>query len=137
MPLFQPRYARLGDAFEDTDIKTEEGDLGDDLDNIGDEVEINVLIETNRTCEKRFIAFNSSQPMGKIRFRSKVQLLSPAAICPTLNAVRSGIAACGPCRGVGAVIMGGLYKILVRVLVLVLLLVVLLVTGVTQSQLLV
>ena len=53
--MFQPRFARLKDTFEGTEIKTEEGDLGDDLDNIGDEVEINVLIETNRTCEKRFI----------------------------------------------------------------------------------
>ena len=51
--------------------------------------------------------------MGKIVFRSKVQLLSPVAICPTLSAVWSGLAACGPAgvlHAVGAVIMGGLYS---------------------------
>ena len=53
--VYKPRYARLVDAFEDTDIKTDEGDLGDNLDNVGDEDEINALIETNPTCEKRFI----------------------------------------------------------------------------------
>ena len=44
---------------------------------------------------------------------SKVQLLSPAAICPTLNAVRSGIAAvdsAGVLHAVGEVIMCGLYS---------------------------
>ena len=40
--LFQPRFARLNDTFEGTEIKTEVGDLDDDLDDIGDEVKINV-----------------------------------------------------------------------------------------------
>ena len=40
MGLFQPRYTGLGDAFEDTDIETDEGDIGDNLDNAVDEDDI-------------------------------------------------------------------------------------------------
>ena len=111
--MFQPRCARLKDTFEGTEIKTEEGDLDDDLDNIGDEVKINVLIETNRSCEKDFITLILHNRWEKYVSKSKVQLLSPAAICPTLNAVRSGITAVDPTellQAVGEVIMGGVYS---------------------------
>ena len=78
LPLFQPWYTRLGDAFEGTDVKTDEGDIGDNLDNVGDEDEIIALIETNPNCEKRFILpFNSSQRMAKIVFRSKISTSKP------------------------------------------------------------
>ena len=76
--MYEPRYARLVDAFEDTDIKTDEGDLGDNLDNVGDEDEIIALIEKNPNCEKRFILlFNFSQRMAKIVFRSKNSTSKP------------------------------------------------------------
>ena len=44
---------------------------------------------------------------------SKVRLLSPAAICPTLNAVRSGSTAVDPTevlQAVGEVIVDGVYS---------------------------
>ena len=57
MPLFQPRYAGLRDAFEDTDIETDEGDIGDNLDNAVDEDDINALIETNPNVKKDLFCF--------------------------------------------------------------------------------
>ena len=112
--LYKPRYARLVDAFEDTDIKTDEGDLGDNLDNVGDEDEINALIETNPTCEKRFILLLIPHNGWQKSFSgAKIQLLSPVAVCPALSGVWSGLAACGPAgvlHAVGAVIMCGLYS---------------------------
>ena len=55
--MFQPWYTRLGDAFEGTDVKTDEGDIGDNLDNVGDEDEIIALIETNPNYEKDLFCF--------------------------------------------------------------------------------
>ena len=55
--MFQPRYAGLGDAFEDTDIETDEGDIGDNLDNAVDEDDINALIETNPNVKKVLFCF--------------------------------------------------------------------------------
>ena len=61
MPLFQPWYTRLGDAFDGSDVKTDEGDIDDNLDDVEDEDEIIALIETNPNYEKRFILlFNFS-----------------------------------------------------------------------------
>ena len=112
--MYEPRYARLVDAFEVTDIETDEGDIGDDLDNVGDEDEIIALIETNPNCEKRFILlFNSSQRMAKIVFRSKNSLLSPVAVSPALSGVWPGFAAgssAGVLPAVRTVIMCGLYS---------------------------
>ena len=64
--------------------------------------------------EKRFfITLIFHNQWEKYVSGSKVRLLSPAAICPTLNAVRSGIAAVDPTEvlhAVGEVIMGGVYS---------------------------
>ena len=54
MPLFQPRYTGLEDALGDIDIETDEGDIGDNLDNAVDEDDINALIETNSNVKKKF-----------------------------------------------------------------------------------
>ena len=89
--MFQPRYARLEDAFDDIDIKTEEGDIGDGLDYEGEEVGVNVLMKTNRFVKNIYFVLNSSQTMGKIVFGAVIQLLVPVAVCPALNGVLSGV----------------------------------------------
>ena len=59
--MFQPWYTRLGDAFDGSDVKTDEGDMVDNSDDFEDEDDINAVIETNPNHEKRFIfAFNFS-----------------------------------------------------------------------------
>ena len=52
LPLFQPWYTRLGDAFDGSDVKTAEGDKDDNLDDDEDEDEIIALIETNPIMKK-------------------------------------------------------------------------------------
>ena len=112
--MYEPRYARLVDAFEDTDIETDEGDIDDNLDNVGDEDEINALIETNPNCEKRFILLLIPHNGWQKSFSgAKIQLLSPVAVCPALSGVWSWLAACGSAgvlHAVRAVIMCGLYS---------------------------
>ena len=99
--MYEPRYARLVDAFEVTDIETDEGDIGDDLDNVGDEDEIIALIETNPNCEKRFILlFNSSQRMAKIVFRSKNSTSKPCRRLSRTEWCLVRARSLWPCRGV-------------------------------------
>ena len=72
MPLFQPWYTRLGDAFDGSDVKTAEGDKDDNLDDDEDENEIIALIEMNPIMKKGlFLLLIFSQWMAKIDFRSK------------------------------------------------------------------
>ena len=70
--MFQPRDARLDDAFDNINIKTNEGEIDDGFDYVGEEVGINVIMKTNRFVKDIYLVVNSSsQTMGKIIFWSR------------------------------------------------------------------
>ena len=93
--VFQPWYARLEDAFDDIDIKTEEGDLDDGFDYEGEEVGINVLMKTNRFVKNIYFVLNSSQTMGKIIFRSRDSTSRPCGrLSRTEWCLVRGVACC-------------------------------------------
>ena len=93
--MFQPRYARLEDAFDDIDIKTDEGDIDDGFDYEGEEVGINVLMKTNRFVKNIYFVLNSSQTMGKIVFRSRDSTSRPCGrLSRTEWCLVRGVACC-------------------------------------------
>ena len=97
--LFQPRNAKLEDAFDDIDIKTGEGDIADVLDYEGEEVGVNVIMKMNRFVKDIYFVVNSSlQTMGKIIFGAVIQPFVPVAVYLALNGVWTGVL-----RAVGAV----------------------------------
>ena len=90
--MFQPRNARLEDAFDDIDIKTGEGDIADVLDYEGEEVGVNVIMKMNRFVKNIYFVVNSSlQTMGKIIFGAVIQPFVPVAVCLALNGVWTGV----------------------------------------------
>ena len=94
--MFQPRYARLEDAFDDIDIKTDEGDIDDGFDYEGEEVGINVIMKTNRFVKNIYFVFNSSQTMGKIVFRSRDSTSRPCGrLSRTEWCLVRSVACCG------------------------------------------
>ena len=76
--MFQPRDARLDDAFDNINIKTNEGEIDDGFDYVGEEVGINVIMKTNRFVKDIYLVVNSSsQTMGKIIFGSSDSTFRP------------------------------------------------------------
>ena len=85
MPLFQPWYTRLGDAFDGSDVKTAEGDKDDNLDDDEDEDEIIALIETNPIMKKVYFCFLiSHNGWQKSISGAKDSLLIPITVIPAL-----------------------------------------------------